>query len=63
MPWTMVEASDVPRVRSYRTGRGIPDLVLLDGETGEVIKTSYTDAGRFTGPTAVLEETERRLGE
>lgn len=62
MPWAMASLQNTPQLRTYRTGGGIPDLVLMDAATGEVIMTSYTKDGQFVGPNAVLDEARRRLG-
>ncbi len=61
MPWYMAPLGRTEDLGAYRTGRGIPDLVMLDGSTGEVIATSF-EGGEFVGPDSVLSKALARLG-
>ncbi len=62
MPWTMIPFEDerLEAAKEYRSGRGIPDLVAVDAESGEVIAASYVN-GHYLGPQQVLAEMSRRL--
>jgi nucleoredoxin len=47
-------------LKQYNEGRGIPSLVLIDAETGEVVSDSYVD-GKYRSPIPVLEELNKLL--
>jgi len=61
MPWTLADTRRNGALARYRSGRGIPDLILIDAADGEVVMGSYRDDGSFQGPSAVLAETRRFL--
>ena len=61
MPWTLADTRRNGALAKYRSGRGIPDLILIDASTGRTVMGSYRDDGSFQGPSAVLAETQRFL--
>ncbi len=61
MPWLAMQwgASKIPAVKKKYGGRGIPCLVLLDGED-QVLAHSY-DGQEYLGPRHVLDELDKWL--
>lgn len=63
MPWPAIEYEKIPAkpgIQRY-AGRGIPDLVLVDG-TGKVLADSY-QGDQYVGPAKVLQTLDKILSQ
>lgn len=62
MPWTMLpyDHGRSAAAREFRSGNGIPDLVVTHRDTGEIVSTAYVN-GEYRGPNAVLDDLQREL--
>ena len=62
MPWTMLpyDHGRSDAASEFRSGNGIPDLVVVRRDTGEVISTAF-DGDDYRGPNAVLDDLRREL--
>lgn len=59
MPWPAFEFGKNKNIVS-RNGSGIPNLTVTDAK-GKKLLGSYSDSGKYIGPTSVMEELEKLL--
>lgn len=61
MPWPAFEFGENKNIVSS-SGGGIPNLIVTDAN-GKKLLDSYSDSGKYTGPTAVMKKLEKLLEE